>query len=212
MKIRKFWKYFLFLFLISFFIINWSDVSWIFNYRAVSGVVSNVIEDKDNGIENDFVEDKVVLNYEEEHNKEDIIEIPKINISVPLITVKKSSTNEEVFKALDRGAVIFPSSVAPGESGQTTVLGHSSPLGWPKVKYDWIFSSLNELVKGDEIFIQFNNKKFFYIVSEKIFLEKGEEIPDSLTNSENVLLLISCWPPGKDIRRIAIIAKLTSDN
>lgn len=212
MKIRKFWKYFLFLFLISFFIINWSDVSWIFNYRAVSGVVSNVIEDKDNGIENDFVEDKVVLNYEEEHNKEDIIEIPKINISVPLITVKKSSTNDEVFKALDRGAVIFPSSVTPGESGQTTVLGHSSPLGWPKVKYDWIFSSLNELVTGDEIFIQFDNKKFFYVVSEKIFLEKGEEIPDSLTNSKNVLLLISCWPPGKDIKRIAIIAKLTSDN
>jgi len=29
-----------------------------------------------------------------------------------------------------------------------------------------------------------------------------------LTNSDNMLVLISCWPPGKDIRRIAVEAKL----
>jgi LPXTG-site transpeptidase (sortase) family protein len=86
-------------------------------------------------------------------------------------------------------------------------LGHSAPAGWPKIKYDWVFSRLNELSDGDEIFVYFENKKYTYQFSKKIFLEKGEELPSLLTNSENILVLISCWPPGKDLRRIAVVAK-----
>jgi hypothetical protein len=46
-------------------------------------------------------------------------------------------------------------------------------------------------------------------VTGKIFLDRGEELPkEDLTNATNVVLLVSCWPPGKDLRRIAIIAEL----
>ena len=109
--------------------------------------------------------------------------------------------------ALNRGAVYFPNSVLPGDMGQTIILGHSAPPGWPKIKHDWIFTRLSELVEGDEIFVYFNHRKYTYHVSGKIFLDRGEELPESLTNSENMLILISCWPPGKDLRRIAVEAK-----
>ena len=38
-------------------------------------------------------------------------------------------------------------------------------------------------------------------------MERGEEISEEgLTNDENMVVLVSCWPPGKDLRRIAVEA------
>ena len=39
-------KYFVLVFLISALIINWQEVSWIFNYKAIFGLVSGVFESK----------------------------------------------------------------------------------------------------------------------------------------------------------------------
>ena len=41
---KKLLKAFVILFLISFLIINWKDISWVFNYKAVSGVFSNFFQ------------------------------------------------------------------------------------------------------------------------------------------------------------------------
>jgi len=196
MEFKKLLPVFIFLFLTFFLIINWNKVSWVFNYRAVSGLFSDFFQA-------DFFkkEGKPADYYEKENG----LEIPKIGISAPLISVEPGG---QVEKSLDSGTVHFPDSVLPGEAGQTVILGHSAPAGWPEIKYDWVFSRLTELEKGDEIIVYFNRKKFSYFVEQKIFLEKGEEIPENLTNSENSLVLISCWPPGKDIRRIAVIANL----
>lgn len=195
-NIRKLWKYFLIVYLIAFFVINWKEVSWVFNYRAVSGIIS------------DFLQREQILRWIKKVNfeyseKENSLEIPKIGILAPLI-IDKNLDDNGVFKALDRGVVYYPNSVLPGEKGQTIILGHSAPLGWPNIKYDGVFSQINNLETGDEIFIHFDNKKYTYFVKNKIFLERGEELPKDLTNSENILILVSCWPPGKDIKRIAI--------
>jgi len=194
MEFKKLLPVFIFLFLTFFLIINWNKVSWVFNYRAVSGLFSDFFQA-------DFFKkgEKPAGYYEKENG----LEIPKIGISAPLISVEPGG---QVEKSLDSGTVHFPDSVLPGESGQTVILGHSAPAGWPEIKYDWVFSRLTELEKGDEIIVYFNREKFSYFVDQKIFLERGEEIPRDLTNSENSLVLISCWPPGKDIKRIAVIA------
>ncbi len=119
------------------------------------------------------------------------------------------ANEKEVYKNLDRGVVLFPSSVLPGEEGQTIILGHSAPSGWPKINYVWVFSRLNELGEGDEVILHFNHQKIRYYVTQKTFLNRGEEIAQAgLTNTENMLVLISCWPPGKDFERIALRAVL----
>jgi sortase (surface protein transpeptidase) len=61
------------------------------------------------------------------------------------------------------------------------------------------------LEKDDEILIYFRNKKYVYLVEKKIFLNRGQE-PPKTDPEKSVLFLISCWPPGKDLRRIAIEA------
>lgn len=200
-------KYFVLIFLLVALITNWSEISWLFNYKAIFGLVSNVFESKIIAKTSDTLgkkEPPLPLKNFESSGEENSLEIPKIEISAPLVFVENEN---EVSKALDRGVVHFPSSALPGEAGQTIILGHSAPPGWPKIKYQWVFSRLNELTEGDEIFVYFEHRKYVYYVTGKLFLDRGEELFYPLTNSENILVLISCWPPGKDLRRIAVLAK-----
>jgi LPXTG-site transpeptidase (sortase) family protein len=180
-------------------IFNWQKISWIFHPGYVLRTVSFYLFEKGKA---EKVQQKEEQKTEEFYEKEDSIEIPKIKISAPLIVVGKE---EEVKKALDRGVVLWPGSALPGEKGQVIILGHSAPQNWPKIKYDWVFSNLNLLEKDDEILIYFRNKKYVYSVENKIFLNRGQELPKT-DPEKSVLFLISCWPPGKNFRRIAIEA------
>jgi len=212
MEIKKLWKYFVFLLLLALIIFNWNEVSWIFNYHAVSEFFSGFfklskeeIQVTDNG--DNFNETKESEDYEYSE-KENSIEISKIGVEAPLVFVESLEISE-IKKGLDLGVVHFADSVLPGETGQTIILGHSAPPNWPKIKYYWVFVRLNELVEGDEIYVFFNNRKYEYTVTRKFILERGEEVPqDPLTNNTNVLLLISCWPPETGTRRIAVEAEL----
>ena len=227
-EIEKLWKPFVVALVFSFLIINWADVSWVFNYRVVSNValeyfqtalagnsaeeeddladlattsaeaiVGQAREDKTTEVKNQTIKPQYT-------EKGDSIEIPKIGISAPLIFVSNSS-NGYLHDKLDSGVVHYPGSSMPGEQGQTIVLGHSAPENWPKIKYDWVFSDLSELNPGDQIILHYNNQKYIYSVTRKVFLNKGQEMPkNDLTNNNNTLISISCWPPGKDYKRIAV--------
>jgi len=192
------YKSFILIFLIAFLIINWNSVSYIlnyFNYRVISQTLFNFSQNN-NSENNSF-------DYSE---KENSIEIPKIEVLAPLNFVEDT---EKVHKTLDSGIVHFPDSVLPGQKGQIIVLGHSAPPNWPDIKYDNVFSRLNELEKGDEVFVYFDHKEYIYSVETKVFLEIGQDIPkNDLTNTNNMLVLVSCWPPGKNIKRIAVEASL----
>lgn len=137
--------------------------------------------------------------------EENSILISRIEIEAPLIFLEDSGSDFE--KALDEGVVHYPESALPGEKGVAVFLGHSAPLGWPKIHYDWVFSALNKLESGDEVYISYNNHCYHYIVLDKSFLDKGEELPEDLSEDSS-LVLISCWPPGRNLKRIAVRAIL----
>lgn len=200
--VKKLLKPFILLFLINFLIINWNDISWIFNYRVISGATSKFLEILAN--EKNFVAELNETNYYSQ--KENSLEIPKVGVTAPLIIIENSNNNLD--KELDRGVVFFPESVLPGEIGQTIILGHSAPSNWPKVNYEGVFSNIADLKENDEIILYFNHQKYTYSVNQKIFLEEGGEIPNNIETSENTLLLISCWPPGKNIQRVIIESTL----
>lgn len=157
--LKKLSKTFILLFLVNFLIFNWNDVSWIFNYRLISGAVSDFSGKISEKISGFFakIDNKISgigqigqLENIDYSNKGTALEIPKIGVSAPLI-VATSSNEKDLEAKLNRGVVLFPKSVLPGQSGQTIILGHSAPQNWPKMKYDWVFSRLNELEKKDEI-------------------------------------------------------------
>ena len=208
-EIKKFLGFFVFLFLIILIVINWGTVKGIFDYKTIYRDIADSFKNRESitvpGIALEAPEKE--FPYTE---KADSVEIPKIEITAPLIFVE--SENEKDYKdPLLKGVVHYYQSALLGEPGQTIILGHSAPSGWPKINYDWVFSNLNNLESGDEVFVNYKNHQYHYIVSGKFFLDKGEEIPSTdLTNHKNVLILISCWPPGVNQRRIAVQAELTN--
>jgi LPXTG-site transpeptidase (sortase) family protein len=208
----------------SFLVINWNDVSWVFNYREVGGLVSDFFnpypsinaqsvdayfypshsKQDTKSVAGDTIEN-VKTTYTDKQNT---LEIPKLSISVPII-FSTSTDVKLVTKDLDSGVVYYPGSVYPGQIGQIVVLGHSAPPGWPKIKHDWVFTNIDKLVVGDSILIDVNNKQYTYIVKKTTIIKRGADVPtEGLSDSNNVLTLISCWPPGKDYQRIAVQALL----
>ena len=203
---KHLYKGFILIFLIAFLIINWSDVSYVanyFNYRVISDTLFGSSHNIDSTNKPTIIPDPILkFDYSE---KENSVEIPKIEVSAPLNFVEDL---DKVHATLDIGPVHYPDSVLPGQKGQTIILGHSAPPNWPDIKYDNVFSDLENLEKGDQVFVYFDHRKYNYFVEIIVFLEIGQDIPDNLTNSDNMLVLVSCWPPGKNIKRIAVGAYL----
>ena len=223
-EIKKLWAPFILIFLISSLVINWNSISWVFNRHVIAGTISKFFYDdfynsgdnqrmlldsiggtsmaSDNELDNEkekFVESTY-------SNKEDRVEIPAIGISSPLIFTKNSD-KDYIFRLLNKGLVLFPKSTLPGQNGQTIILGHSALRRWPKTNHIWVFTYLNEVKKGDKVFIYFHHRKYTYEVERKIFLKRGEKISKyKLENHKSWVTLVSCWPPGRDIKRIAVQA------
>ncbi|PIU14157.1 hypothetical protein COT20_02950 [bacterium (Candidatus Gribaldobacteria) CG08_land_8_20_14_0_20_39_15] len=207
-KVKILAKFFLFFFLLFILFLNYKYLIKIvsyFNYRVLS--VKIVLKPHIPSFLLEF------QNVEKNQTKEirGYLFIPKIQIKAPIIFPVNNTNTSPLYlkKYLDKGVLFYPGSVLPGQSGQTVILGHSAPANWPKINYDTVFSNLNNLAEGDEARLGFNNDIFVYKVVKKVFLKPGDEIPDlPLTNDENVLILISCWPPGKNYKRIAVAAVL----
>ncbi len=215
-------KIFIFIFILSFILINWNDVSWLFNYRAIEGLTYdffhpykdskllvseiimpvNVPANESNSV---LAQGLKVYPYA---NKDNSIEIPSLSITAPIV-IGQSTDNIVLSKDLDKGAVYYPGSVLPGQEGQIVILGHSSPPNWPHIKYDWVFTDINNLKMGDKVILYFNNHQYTYKVRSKIIINPGQDVQQaSLSDKSNILVLVSCWPPGKDYKRIAVETEL----
>mgnify|MGYP001591404016 CR=1 FL=1 len=220
-KLKRIAKIFITLYLMSFFAVNWNDVSWIFNYKAVGGLIDDFFTPYQstqafsadsafypNHAANAGATPQVKFTYFEKNN---ILEIPKMGISVPII-FSQSANQTSLLKDLDKGVIYYPGSVFPGQDGQTVILGHSASPNWPKIKQDWVFSELDGLVTGDQIIVYIDYKKYTYTVRQKNILKRGQDIiPLSLAQGGNYLALVSCWPPGKDLQRIIVQATIDKD-
>ena len=231
---KKIFKVAVMIYLASFLIINWNDVSWIFNYQEVGGLIQDFFNPYPsidattmdayfypNHSQNiaasaastvaPIVSQAITTAKVNFTDKQNTLEIPKIKISVPIVFAT-STDKEALAKDLDLGTVFYPGSVYPGETGQIIILGHSAPPGWPTIKHDWVFTDLQKLSPGDSVMIDLNNKQYTYIVKSKDIIKRGGDVPtDSSILDNNVLTLISCWPPGKDYQRIAVTAELLNN-
>lgn len=202
-------KVFIFLFVVSFIAINWNDVSWIFNYREISGLVSdffNPYPDTASAlIQANKAAGDVAYAYAGQNN---FLEIPEIGVNTPVV-IGRSTDKAILADNLDRGAVYYPGSVLPGQNGQIVILGHSAPPNWPHVRHDYIFSNIENLAAGDEIILNFNNAQYTYKVIDKKIIRPGQGVESNeLSSTKNILTLISCWPPGRDYQRITVTAEL----
>jgi LPXTG-site transpeptidase (sortase) family protein len=222
------------LYVSSFLIINWNEVSWIFNYREVYGLTqdffnpypgidetsmagyfypnrSSTVSAATTITPNTETQTQVAVPKTNTTTKQNVLEIPAIGIEAPIV-FSRSANKTEITNDLNKGVVFYPGSVYPGQQGQIVILGHSAPAGWPKTKYEWVFSDLEDLKSGDLIYIDANGKQYTYIVRKTEIIARGADVPAYESVSGNgVLTLISCWPPGRDYQRIAVQAELLTE-
>jgi len=176
--IKNLWKYFIILFFLIFLIINWNKILMVFDYRVIMH--------------------NIAVNDYEETDKENSIEIPRIGVIAPIV-----ASDDQFKENLDKGVLLHPDSSVPYNM---IILGHSAPDGWPDIKFDDIFSTINELQENDSIIVNLNNKEYKYKVYEqRIFFPNDENLQ---TDKQKVLILITCWPPGKDYQRLAVFAEM----
>ena len=213
-------KLFFVTFLLSVLVLNWNDLSWFMNIRTAPQLIRQNLseifpaereedndkteEEDDNGNDEEEIDPAVYC-------EENRITISAIDITAPVVEAG-GTTEKEYREALDRGVIHFPGTAYPGEEGMTVLLGHSAPPGWPKINHDWVFTDIDDLKKGDEIEVCYNNIITVYTVIDeeegKKIYEVGEDVPPlySLEEQKKEMVIMSCWPPGSSDGRIGVRA------
>lgn len=139
--------------------------------------------------------------------QKDTILIPKIGVRAPIL-IPKSGKEKDILLVLKEGVALHPSSALPGKIGITIISGHSSPHIFYRGKYNTVFGLLGRLKEGDEIIIYFAQEKFVYkMIKKYTFLPDKEDLLKR-KEDKNILVLVTCWPVGTDLKRIAIEAEL----
>ena len=131
--------------------------------------------------------------------------IPKIEAKAPII-LAQSENEKDILLALKEGVVLYPSFSRPGEKGTVIISGHSSPHIFYRGKYNTVFTLLDKIIRGDEVLIYYNNEKFVYKAINKYYFSPSEDIEQQ--KEKSLLLLVTCYPPGTDFRRVVVEAEL----
>jgi LPXTG-site transpeptidase (sortase) family protein len=133
--------------------------------------------------------------------------IPKLNIRRAV--VDSAPPDYDPSDALGH----YIGSTMPGLSGNTFIYGHSVlPAFFNPRNYKTIFSTLHLLNIGDEIDIEYNNKKYTYRIESKVDLKPQDVNPlkgfKPAYLNESTVTLMTCYPPGTKMRRLLVNAVL----
>ena len=203
MESKRLIKYFIALFLISFFVINFNKIVVYTNKKLVEYELSKVAKETIKGSRDNVTSTKV-----ETSKRNNVLEIAKIGVSAPIIFSDKS-TEFVLEKALKKGIAFYPKSSPIGKKGGVSIiLGHSAAPDWPNINYDKVFSKLNELEGGDMAMIYYKGGKYLYRVINKKHISPGDNgalYDFKRKTDKSYLVLITCWPPGRNVRRLEVI-------
>ncbi|MDB5185310.1 MAG: hypothetical protein JWN38_1118 [Candidatus Saccharibacteria bacterium] len=146
-----------------------------------------------------------------EVSKDPLVIIPKINVQIPVDYNQTSINEEDIQNSLEDGVVHYPSTVKPGEQGNTAIFGHSSNNIFNKGHYKFAFVLLHTLVPGDTFYLAYNGQMFVYkVIDKKVVDPTDVGILDAVPGHTATATLITCDPPGTTLHRLAIIGEQIS--
>jgi LPXTG-site transpeptidase (sortase) family protein len=131
--------------------------------------------------------------------------IPKINVEIPVDYSLTTNDENAIENSLESGTVHYPSTVKPGEQGNTAIFGHSSNNIFNPGKYKFAFVLLHELVPGDLFYLTYNNKVYTYKVYTKQIVKPSQvDVLNSVADKTATATLITCDPPGTSLNRLVV--------
>ncbi|MEI7818834.1 MAG: sortase [bacterium] len=136
----------------------------------------------------------------------DVIIIPKIKVDNVPVIFEASAAEAAIQKSLQNGVVHYAGTALPGEKSNIVIVGHSSNDWWEPGNYKFIFALLEKLVPGDQIQMNYKERKYVFEVTNSKVVEPSE-ISVLQPTSEPQLTLITCTPPGTSWKRLIVTAK-----
>ncbi len=138
---------------------------------------------------------------------ENLLVIPKLNIHVPVVW--NSSADEATMLAnLQKGVAHYGFTSVPNDTnGNVFITGHSSYYWWDKGKYKTVFATISELVPGDQLFIQYQNRVYLYEMTDKKTVSPSDVSVTDPTPTPT-LSLMTCVPVGTALNRLVVRSKL----
>jgi LPXTG-site transpeptidase (sortase) family protein len=137
--------------------------------------------------------------------------IPKINVEIP-VNYTETSTDENVIENdLQDGVVHYPTTVMPGQQGNTAFFGHSSNNIFNKGKYKFAFVLLHTLVNGDTFYLTNNGKVYVYKVISRTIVDPSDVgVLGPVPGQTATATLITCDPPGTSLHRLIVVGQQIS--
>jgi len=74
------------------------------------------------------------------------------------------------------------------------------------LKYNSIFYLLPKLEIGDDILLHYQDKQYRFVVAEKQVVSP-ERLDFIYSKEINQLLLMTCYPPGTNLKRFIVVAR-----
>jgi LPXTG-site transpeptidase (sortase) family protein len=148
-------------------------------------------------------------------NSTPTILIPKINVKAPIIFGLDDLSEASAQRALETGVINFPVTGAnsvPGQNGNTVILGHSSGDIFNNGQFKFIFVQLNRLSSGDLFYIDFNNIRYTYEITDRKVVAPTDLSTLNLGNNAPFATLATCDPPGTPFNRLLVFGKQISPN
>ncbi len=137
--------------------------------------------------------------------------IPKINAEIPVNYSEQSTDEKAIENDLESGIVHYPTTVMPGENGNTAFFGHSSNNIFSPGKYKFAFVLLHVMVPGDTFYLTYHDKVFVYKVITKTIVDPSDVgVLGPVPGQTATATLITCDPPGTSLRRLVIVGQQIS--
>ena len=145
----------------------------------------------------------------------DKVVVKSIGLDVPLIDSKHMDATDfaqgNFDDELEQGVVKYPTTPAPGETGNTLIFGHTSQEFWKHNSYGTIFKDIPKLNKGDKIQVIRKGQLYEYSIVDKFVVLPSQVNAQymSYANADgSYLTLMGCYPLGTDKKRLMVIGKL----
>jgi LPXTG-site transpeptidase (sortase) family protein len=133
--------------------------------------------------------------------------IPKIDAVSRVISDVDPNNSEQYNAALKLGVAAALGLSHPGQLGTTYLFAHSVGNRADYARYNAVFYLLDKLNEGDEVEIVYENKLYKYEVVNREILDPRDVRYLAPQESEEKLLLQTCYPPGTTWKRLVVTAK-----
>ncbi|HOX41523.1 MAG TPA: sortase [bacterium] len=200
---------FLFLVVVSYFVINVNAIKQKFDYWYQNDFLAKPYNTAVN-----LTNEETSLPKPEEKPVDPMPDLPENNLRIPALNItaptswRVNNIPAEVSKSLENGLIQINGTSMPGEKGNMYITGHSSNFVWAKGNYNSIFATLDNLVAGDSVYLRFDKKVYIYKVTEKKIVVPTDLSVMAGTNDTR-LTLVTCWPVGTTLKRLVVVANQT---